>query len=75
VLAAIAGTVSFVPAGAQAEPPPLRPVSKAEAKYRPTPNGMFACANCTFFIKPRACKIVAGDINPYGWCKFFDLPD
>jgi hypothetical protein len=36
---------------------------------------MFSCAVCSFFVKPRACRLVQGDISPYGWCKFFDMPD
>jgi len=50
-------------------------VSQAEALYRPTPNGLFSCAACTLFVKPRSCKVVAGDISPNGWCKLFDLAD
>jgi hypothetical protein len=50
-------------------------IPQAVAQYRPTPNGMFSCAVCTFFIKPQSCKVVAGDISPGGWCKLFDLPD
>jgi hypothetical protein len=36
---------------------------------------MLSCAVCTFFVKPRGCKVVAGDISPDGWCRFFDMPD
>jgi hypothetical protein len=50
-------------------------IPQAEAQYQPTPKGMFSCGVCTFFVKPRACKVVAGDISPDGWCKLFDLPD
>lgn len=50
-------------------------VSQQEAQYQATPKGVFSCATCTFFVKPRSCKIVAGDISPTGWCKLFDLPD
>jgi len=60
---------------ARAEPPPLQPVSKEEALYQASPRGMFSCAVCTLFVKPRGCKVVSGDISPYGWCKYFDLPD
>ncbi|HWB52292.1 MAG TPA: hypothetical protein VG651_24510 [Stellaceae bacterium] len=59
---------------ARAEDAPPR-VSQAEAQYRSTPNGMFSCANCTFFIKPRSCKVVTGDISRNGWCKLFDMAD
>jgi len=62
-------------APARAEPPPLHPVSKAEAHYQAGPRGMFSCATCTLFTPPRACKVVDGDISPYGWCRYFDLPD
>jgi hypothetical protein len=45
------------------------------AKYQDTPKNGLSCAVCSFFLPPRACKVVAGDISPKGWCKFFDLPD
>jgi len=50
-------------------------ISQAEAQYQNMPKDMFSCAVCTFFLKPRSCKLVAGDISPAGWCKLFDLPD
>jgi hypothetical protein len=56
-------------------PPPLHPVSKEEAQYQETPKAMFFCAACTFFQAPQSCKVVAGAINPQGWCKYYDLPD
>jgi len=59
---------------ASADQPPAK-ISQAEALYQNTPKGMFSCALCSFFIKPRSCKLVAGDISPEGWCKLFDLPD
>jgi hypothetical protein len=69
---AVAAGLAAAPARAQ-EPPPR--VSQVEAQYRNTPNGMFSCATCTFFIKPRSCKVVTGDVSPKGWCKLFDLAD
>ncbi|HZK89730.1 MAG TPA: hypothetical protein VFC56_06240 [Stellaceae bacterium] len=50
-------------------------VSQADAQYQNVPKGMFGCAVCTFFVRPRSCKVVSGDISPTGWCKLFDLPD
>ena len=32
------------------------------------------CANCTMFEGPRACEIVAGDIDPGAVCKFWIIP-
>jgi hypothetical protein len=53
---------------------PVR-VSREKAQYQNMPKGLFSCAACTFFIRPRSCKVVSGDISPNGWCKLFDLPD
>jgi hypothetical protein len=50
-------------------------LSQLAAAYKGTPKGMFSCALCTFFIRPRSCKVVSGDISPTGWCKLFDLAD
>jgi hypothetical protein len=50
-------------------------ISQAEAEYQDRPKSGLACAACTLFRPPRSCQVVAGDISPTGWCKFFDLPD
>jgi hypothetical protein len=39
------------------------------------PKNGLVCEVCSLCRPPRGCEIVAGDINPKGWCKFFDLPD
>jgi hypothetical protein len=50
-------------------------MAQAEAEYQDRPRGGLACAACTLFRPPRSCQVVAGNISPNGWCKFFDLPD
>ena len=50
-------------------------VSQAEALYQDRPKGGLSCAACTLFRPPAACAVVEGRISPYGWCRFFDLPD
>jgi hypothetical protein len=72
LIAAALGLGAVLPA--RAEDAPAK-VSQLAAAYRGAPNGMFSCAACTFFIRPRSCKVVSGDISPTGWCKLFDLPD
>lgn len=48
--------------------------SKAQFKYQDKPKNGQPCAACKFYIankKPKAngsCSIVAGSINPKGWC-------
>jgi hypothetical protein len=49
--------------------------SQADAQYQPRPNNGMSCAVCQLFRPPRACAVVAGDIAPQGWCRFFALPD
>ena len=72
VIAAALGLGSVLPARAEEA---QTKVSQLAAAYQGTPKEMFSCAVCTFFIRPRSCKVVNGDISPTGWCKLFDLPD
>jgi hypothetical protein len=46
--------------------------SKALALYQDTPNRGRQCAGCTHFQQPNGCEIVAGDISPNGWCRFYE---
>lgn len=64
-------------APSEADEPAANPnkISQAAAEYQPIPKGMFSCAVCTFFIKPKSCKVVDGEVSPTGWCKLFDMVD
>jgi hypothetical protein len=68
----LSGLSAALPACAEDQPVKT---SQIAAAYQGTPKGLFSCAVCTFFIHPRGCKVVSGDISPTGRCKFFDLPD
>jgi len=46
--------------------------SKLEAEYDEGPNRREPCHSCTMFRKPASCTEVAGNISPYGHCKWFD---
>jgi hypothetical protein len=72
ITAALGGLLATLPALAGEQQPKM---SQIAAAYQSTPKGLFSCAVCTLFIRPRSCKVVSGDISPTGWCKFFDLPD
>jgi anaerobic selenocysteine-containing dehydrogenase len=50
-------------------------LSQQAAHYQPMPKYGQSCAMCQLFRPPHACQVVAGDIAPQGWCKFFSLPD
>jgi hypothetical protein len=55
------------------------PISKAAVGYRDVPYNGQVCAACAYFIfKPSEngvpasrCRMVAGPINPAGWCEIF----
>jgi hypothetical protein len=50
-------------------------MSKAEAEYQDSPKDIRMCATCTLFEPPRGCKVVEGDVSPFGWCEVFALAD
>ena len=43
-------------------------LAQSAAKYQPTPKDGKQCDGCKLFVAPNACKSVAGDISPSGWC-------
>jgi hypothetical protein len=50
-------------------------LSKQQAKYQDSPNGIQMCATCTLFEAPHSCKVVEGDVSPSGWCKDYAMAD
>ena len=50
-------------------------MTRQQAEYRDTPDGIYSCGMCTLFEKPNACKVVEGEISTDGWCKAFALAD
>ena len=50
-------------------------MTRQQAEYQDKPNGIYSCATCTLFERPKSCKVVAGDVSEDGWCKAFALAD
>jgi hypothetical protein len=50
-------------------------MTRAQAEYQDTPNGIYSCGMCTLFERPNACKVVEGQVSKDGWCKAFALAD
>lgn len=44
---------------------------KKVAKYQDHPNKGQQCSTCNFFRPPHSCQLVAGNIEPNGWCSFY----
>jgi len=45
--------------------------SQKVAKYQDHPNKGAQCSDCRFFLPPKSCQLVEGDISANGWCSFF----
>ena len=45
--------------------------TKQQVQYQETPKGKQDCSNCLQFTAPDGCKLVAGKINPKGWCLLY----
>ena len=43
-------------------------MAQSSVKYQATPKDGKQCDGCNLFVAPNACKSVAGDISPKGWC-------
>ena len=50
-------------------------MTRKQAEYQDTPNGIYSCGSCTLFERPNACKVVEGEVSSDGWCKAFALAD
>lgn len=50
-------------------------MTRQQAEYQDSPNGLYSCGMCTQFEAPKSCKVVDGDISSDGWCKAFVLAD
>ena len=50
-------------------------MTRQQAEYQDTPNGIYSCGVCTLFEQPTSCKVVEGDVSKDGWCKAFALAD
>ena len=50
-------------------------MTRQQAEYQGTPNGIYSCGMCSLFETPDGCKVVEGKISKDGWCKAFALQD
>jgi hypothetical protein len=66
-LALVAGAGAASTAFAQA----TEKVAQNLVQYQQTPKDGQKCSLCVNWQPPNACKVVAGTINPDGWCVAF----
>ena len=46
-------------------------IAQAQVQYQTMPKDGAKCSACVNWVAPNACQIVAGTINPNGWCVAF----
>lgn len=63
-----AGLGAIAVAGAAGAAGAQEKLAQNMVQYQDHPKGDQMCSNCVNFLPPNACKIVAGDIKPNGWC-------
>ena len=68
-----AGTVAAFAAATRAYA--QEKIEQAQVQYQNMPKDGAKCSLCVNWVAPNACKIVAGTINPEGWCVAFAPKD
>ena len=68
-----AGTIATVATGVRAYA--QEKIEQAQVQYQNMPKDGAKCSLCVNWVAPNACKIVAGTINPNGWCVAFAPKD
>lgn len=69
---AAAATCGAAAAKAQEyKPQEQKKLTQAAARYQGTPKGMESCGTCPYFIFPRSCAVVEGEISVNGWCPIY----
>ncbi len=60
-------------AGAAQSASAQQPVKLAQkdVAYQEQPKGDQRCSKCLHFLPPSSCQLVAGTINPNGWCALY----
>jgi hypothetical protein len=48
-----------------------RKLTPEEAGYKISTDGALTCAACAYFVAPRYCGIMEGEVSPEGTCKYF----
>ena len=48
-----------------------RKLTPEEAGYKTATDGAQICAACAYFVAPKYCSIIQGEVSPEGTCKYF----
>ena len=53
------------------KPQEQKKLTQAAARYQDSPKGNESCGTCPYFVFPKSCVVVEGDISPSGWCPIY----
>ena len=53
------------------KPQEQKKLTQAAVRYQDHPKGNEACGSCPYFIFPKSCAVVEGEISPMGWCPIY----
>lgn len=71
-MGAVAAAATCGRAAAQEyKPQEQKKLTQKAARYQPQPKGNEACGTCPYFVFPKSCAMVEGEISPSGWCPLF----
>jgi hypothetical protein len=75
IMAKIASAIAASPLLAAVAVCAADKMTRTQAEYQDTPNGIYSCGLCSLFEAPDGCKVVEGKVSKDGWCKAFALQD
>jgi len=53
------------------KPQEQKKLTKAAAHYQDRPKGDQSCGTCPYFVFPRSCVVVEGEVSVMGWCPIY----
>jgi len=65
------GAAVLVATAFSTQPAAAGNMTQQAAGYQKTPKDGKRCDGCSLFQAPSSCKLVAGTIDPAGWCRFW----
>jgi hypothetical protein len=53
------------------KPQDQKKLTQAAARYQDRPKENESCGSCPYFVFPKSCVLVEGEISPTGWCPMY----
>lgn len=53
------------------KPQEQKKLTQAAARYQDHPKENESCGNCPYFVFPKSCVVVEGEISAFGWCPIY----